>query len=194
MTTMSAIRAVTTNSSLLHDFRDSPPHIRYMGIAVLQIRRFAAGTLCAATLVLSSVAQAQVADDPQLDGLSTRGRGFRLNLEETPVLVIELPWPRSQKVTAESPQETETGNVPRVDLVGFVALHTTYPLFGLDEHERPRLTWTMPEIRRTSWAGRLLCLADRHGDSPQCWENDVTRIFQAEAYRMGISPPGTWFD
>ena len=165
-----------------------------MGIAVLQIRRFAAGTLCAATLVLSSVAQAQVADDPQLDGLSTRGRGFRLNLEETPVLVIELPWPRSQKVTAESPQETETGNVPRVDLVGFVALHTTYPLFGLDEHERPRLTWTMPEIRRTSWAWRLLCLADHHGDSPLCWENNVTRTIRAEAFRMGIEPPGTWAD
>ena len=31
---------VTTKSSFLHDFRDSPPDIRYKGIAVLQIRRF----------------------------------------------------------------------------------------------------------------------------------------------------------
>ena len=165
-----------------------------MGIAVLQIRRFAAGTLCAAALVLSSVAQAQLADDPQLEGLSTRGRGFRLNLEETPVLVIELPWARSPKATAESTQEVETSRVPLADLVGYTALRTTYTLSGLDEHERPRLTWTMPQIRRTSWAWSLLCLADRHGDSPQCWENDVTRILQAEAYRMGINLPRTWFD
>jgi len=165
-----------------------------MGFTVLQMRRFAAGVLCTAALVLSSIAQAQVADDPEVEGLATTCREFRLHLEETPVLVIELPWARSQKVTAESPREIEKGSAPLVDLVGYVNLHSTYPLFGLDEQERPRLSWTMPEIRRTSWAWRLLCLADRHGDSPQCWENDVTRIFQAEAYRLGIAVPGTWFD
>ncbi len=194
MTTMSALRAVTTNSSLLHDFRDSPPHIRYMGIAVLQIRRFAAGTLCAATLVLSSVAQAQVADDPQLDGLSTRGRGFRLNLEETPVLVIELPWQRSRETTAECSRKVEIPSAPLEDPVGNADIQTTDTASGLDDHVKPRPNWTLPENRRTSWAWRLLCLADRHGDSPQCWVNDVTRIYRAEAYRMGISPPGTWWD
>ena len=70
-----------------------------MGFSVLHFRRFAAGVLCAATLVLSSAAQAQVADDPQFEGLSASGRGFRLQLEETSVLVIELPWARSQKAT-----------------------------------------------------------------------------------------------
>ena len=161
-----------------------------MGFSVLHFRRFAAGVLCAATLVLSSAAQAQVADDPQFEGLSASGRGFRLQLEETSVLVIELPWARSQKATAESPQEIETGSAPLVDLVGYTALHSTCPLSGLDEHERPRFTWTMPEIRRTSWAWSLLCLADRHGDSPQCWENDVTAFFKQKRIEWGSACPG----
>lgn len=186
----SAICAVTTNSSLLHDFRDSSPYIDYMGYAETQVRRIAAGVLCATALVLSPAVQAQVAEDPQVDDLAKRCCVFPLHLDETPVLVIDLPWARSRKATALSPREIETGSALLVDLLGYMALHSACPL----EHERKRPTWTMSEIRRISWAGGLLCLADRHGASPQCWKNDVTRLFQVEAYRMGISPPGTWAD
>ena len=164
-----------------------------MGFAVPQKRRFAAGVLCTAALVLSSTAQAQVADDPEVEGHAIC-REFRLHLEETPVLVIELPWARSQNATAKGPRRGETPSGPLAGLVGYTVLHPTYTLPGLDQHVEPRFTWTLPESRRTSWAWSLLCLADRHGDSPQCWENDVTRIFQAEAYRMGIGLPGTWAD
>ena len=164
-----------------------------MGFAVPQMRRFAAGVLCTAALVLSSTAQAQVADDPEVEGLAIC-REFRLHLEETPVLVIELPWARSQNATAKGPRRGETPSGPLAGLVGYTVLHPTYTLPGLDQHVEPRFTWTLPESRRISWAWRLLCLADHHGDSPLCWENNVTRTIRAEAFRMGIEPPGTWAD
>ena len=90
---------VTTNSSLLHDFRNSPPDLEYMGFSVLHFRRFAAGVLCATALSHVSVAQAQVADAPQVDDLAKRCCVFRLHLDETSVLVIDLPWARSRKAT-----------------------------------------------------------------------------------------------
>ena len=90
---------VTTKSSFLHDFRDSPPDLKHMDSAVLHIRLFAAGVLCATALSHVSVAQAQVADDPQVDDLAKRCCVFRLHLDETSVLVIDLPWARSRKAT-----------------------------------------------------------------------------------------------